>query len=408
VGLTGGIATGKSRILSRFASRGFATLDLDLLAREVMSPSGPAHAPVVRAFGEGIVSPDGTIDRTALASRVFADSAERERLNAIVHPLVREAEVRQTRTLTAGPEPVLVTDAALLVEVGAHLRFDRLVVAHCRAEQQVERLVRRDGLSIASAESRVRSQMPNQEKTRLGHLVIDTSGTLADTDNDADRAAVELEAVARAPRRRVNLPLERQLGCLVSGPTRGPRGLHPGRLLHLLAAEADLEMGALARVLVPPRQGPWYLGSAPQEALPGPEALAAPLVVWILARRGRDEPYLLGAISALAHLTHGTATGREDGCFMCLALLELAADGVPGDTDAALERWRARTREWCGVAPAGRVVNAVRAGLAGAGAGLRGEDVGLAGAVDGILTGRSAETAPPQLGADLEALERRR
>jgi dephospho-CoA kinase len=125
VGLTGGIACGKSHVSRRLASHGLHVLDLDAVAHAITAPGGTAYDDVVRVFGRGIVGADGAIDRKALGARVFADPEALGRLNALVHPRVRDEESRRAGEL-AGTEAVLVTDAALLVESGMHTRFDRL------------------------------------------------------------------------------------------------------------------------------------------------------------------------------------------------------------------------------------------------------------------------------------------
>src|SRR2546427_3185758 len=121
VGLTGGIACGKSYVLRRLAAAGLATLDLDEVAHEVMAPGGAAHADVVREFGSGILAADGKVDRKRLGDVVFADPSARARLNALVHPRVREEEARRAAAADRGPGTVVVTDAALLVGAGGPL-----------------------------------------------------------------------------------------------------------------------------------------------------------------------------------------------------------------------------------------------------------------------------------------------
>ena len=140
VGLTGGIASGKSRVLERFAAAGFVTLDLDRVAHDVMAPGGAAHAAVLAAFGRGVRAADGSIDRKKLGPIVFGDAEARERLNAIVHPCVRDEEARRLAAVPARAGAVSVSDAALLVESGGHLRYDRLVVVWCSPEEQLRRL----------------------------------------------------------------------------------------------------------------------------------------------------------------------------------------------------------------------------------------------------------------------------
>jgi len=199
VGLTGGIACGKSHVLRRLELRGCRTLDLDRVAHDVMVPGGSAYADVLAAFGPAILRSDGAVDRKALAALVFQDLVARDRLNGIVHPLVRIEERRWVAALAGKADAVIVVDAALLVEGGLHLRFDRLIVVHCAPEEQLRRLMARDALSREDAEARLRAQMPVAEKRRFAHLQLDTSGSPDDTDARADALAATLFALAQTP-----------------------------------------------------------------------------------------------------------------------------------------------------------------------------------------------------------------
>jgi dephospho-CoA kinase len=165
-------------VRERLAARGCRTLDLDQAARDAVAPGSEALAEIVAAFGERVLK-NGALDRKALGALVFADPAARVRLNGIVHPRVRELERRWASAQPKGA--VLVTDAALLVETGAHLRFDRLVVVHCEPAVQLARLRARDGLDERSARARIDAQMPVAEKRGFGHFLIDSSGAPADT-----------------------------------------------------------------------------------------------------------------------------------------------------------------------------------------------------------------------------------
>jgi len=134
VGLTGGIACGKSMVLSRLASRGVPTLDLDLVAHEIIEPGTRGHAEILTAFGRAVLSPDGRIDRKILGSMVFRAAAARARLNAIVHPLVRQSEQRFLQEAEAGGAKVVVLDIPLLLETGGEKRVDAVVVVSAPAE----------------------------------------------------------------------------------------------------------------------------------------------------------------------------------------------------------------------------------------------------------------------------------
>jgi len=188
VALTGGIATGKSACLRRFAEHGAAVLDADRLARIAVEPGTPGLAAVVARFGRSVLTADDTLDRTALGRIVFADPAARRDLESIVHPTVYAAIEAWFADLGAATshadqaKPRLgIVDIPLLFETGRHTDFDRVVVAACRPDQQVTRLMARDGLDEAAARARIAAQWPIDEKARLADFVIDTSGTLDDT-----------------------------------------------------------------------------------------------------------------------------------------------------------------------------------------------------------------------------------
>jgi dephospho-CoA kinase len=186
VGLTGGIACGKSTVARHFASWGAEVIDADLLARRLVEPGAAGYAPVVRAFGTGILAPDGSIDRAALGRIVFSDPRRRNELEAILHPLI-SAEERATIDwlATSGRGGIAVVNAALLVEAGSYATYDRLVLVHCAEEIQVARIVARDGLSRDEALARVRAQLPTAEKLRIAHYAIDTGAGYASTEEQA-------------------------------------------------------------------------------------------------------------------------------------------------------------------------------------------------------------------------------
>ncbi|HEX4004353.1 MAG TPA: dephospho-CoA kinase [Candidatus Acidoferrales bacterium] len=202
VGLTGGIASGKSTVDRMLRDRDYMVLDADAIAHELLEPGQPVHDAVVTEFGREILRADATIDRSKLGAIVFADPAKRERLNAIVHPRIREISdgwfVRLDR---AGGPAVAFEDAALILEAGLRKYFDRVVVCWCRPEQQIERLQER-GLSLEQAQRRIAAQMPMDEKRRLADDVIDCSGSLAETERQVESllARLEQEALARKSR----------------------------------------------------------------------------------------------------------------------------------------------------------------------------------------------------------------
>jgi len=391
VGLTGGIACGKSRVLRRLSAAGFSTLDLDRIAHEVMAPGGPAHRDVVESFGPAVLAADGSVDRRRLGERVFADPAARARLNAIVHPRVREEEARRVALLPAGDGVVVVTDAALLVEAGVHLRFDRVVVVHCTPDQQVRRLVERDGLDEAAARARVEAQMPAEEKRRFAHLEVDATVSLEQTDRAADALAAELRALAargRAPR--VAIPVARRAGVVSAGPRRGPRGLEPARILADIASAGGLEMERIAGMLVPPTDRPWYRAAEPETIGPGPETLAGPVVLWALARAGPDAEFLAAAAASLARLTHADPARIAGACLFALVLQDaLVADSIGSERPRGGPSPRADlARRWGGAPP---LPGAAEAALALADA----------------AAAATASAAPRSVIEALEALDRR-
>lgn len=176
VGLTGSIAVGKSFVTSVFAELGCHVLDADQTAREVVAPGAAGLKAVADAFGNDVLAPDGTLDRERMASIVFADEAQRQRLNHILHPFIiaRQDEILREWE-TEDPNGIGIVDAALMIESGGYKRFDKLIVVHCRPEVQLERLMLRNNLPLAEAERRIASQMPQEEKQKYADYLIDTS-----------------------------------------------------------------------------------------------------------------------------------------------------------------------------------------------------------------------------------------
>ena len=405
VGLTGGIACGKTRVLRRMAAGGLATLDLDAVAHAVMAPGGSAYDDVVTAFGAGVVARDGTIDREALGELVFGDPAARARLDGLVHPRVRAEEAERAAWLEAEGHTLLVSDAALLVEAGVHLRFDRLVVVHCSAEEQRRRLMARDGIPAEAAQARIDSQMPIAEKRRFAHLEIDTSGSLASTDAAADGLAGVLRTRATPDGPAGPIPSERSLGALVHGGAPGPRGLDARTLLAAVVERGGLEMSVLARGLKPPGGGSWYRAARPGERDPWPEALAAPLALLALVR-GADEDWLVGAAASLARLTHDAPDAVVGSGLAALAALAVASSGSLGSLEGRHDEWAERARRWGGgAAPAPRVRWSLEAaaahpddpGAAGSAAARRGAEPAFASALVGMARGVAPGDADAEL-----------
>jgi dephospho-CoA kinase len=196
VALTGGIATGKSYSLRRFAERGAATIDADALAREAVRPGTPALAAIADRFGRGVLHEDGSLDRARLGRLVFADEDARRALEAIVHPAVYRAIDAwfEACARTDPPPAVAIAEIPLLLETGRDADFDAVVVAACSEEQQRERLRARDGMSEADVDRRLRAQMPIDLKVQRADYVVDTSGTTAETDEAIDAIWLALTA----------------------------------------------------------------------------------------------------------------------------------------------------------------------------------------------------------------------
>ena len=177
VGLTGGIATGKSTVDAVLRGLGAVIIDADVLAREVVEPGEPALAEIADEFGPGVLGRDGRLDRKALGAIVFADPERRKRLEAMTHPRMRERLLRRIDELTAEKFRGLVFyDAAVLIESGSHTFMDRVVVVVTDEATQLARLMARDGIGRDEALRKIRSQMPLAEKAKLADHVIDNSG----------------------------------------------------------------------------------------------------------------------------------------------------------------------------------------------------------------------------------------
>lgn len=199
VGLTGGIATGKSTVAAMFRALGCPLIDADVLAREVVEPGEPALDEIVREFGAGVLGADGRLDRKAVAVVVFADADRRRRLEAITHPRIRERLAGRLTALTrSGFDGVVIFDAAVIVESGGYRQMDRLVVVVADEATQLARLRARDGLTEQEALQRIRSQMPLAEKVKLADHVIDNSGDRAATEAQVRRVHAALLAEQQA------------------------------------------------------------------------------------------------------------------------------------------------------------------------------------------------------------------
>ncbi|MFC7328390.1 dephospho-CoA kinase [Marinactinospora rubrisoli] len=180
VGLTGGIGSGKSEVARRLADRGAVVIDADRLAREVVEPGTSGLAEVVAEFGEGVLTPDGRLDRGRLGEIVFADAERLARLNAIVHPRVAE---RSAELMAAAPrDAVVVYDVPLLVENGLAGDYDVVVVVDAPDDVRIARVVTDRGMTEEQARARIRAQASRRERLARADVVVDNSGSLADLD----------------------------------------------------------------------------------------------------------------------------------------------------------------------------------------------------------------------------------
>ena len=182
VGLTGGLACGKTFVGEALQSFGCLLIQADLLGHEALEPDGEVYPMVVEEFGSGILAADGHIDRRLLAAQVFGSKEKLARLNSLVHPdVVRREEEMIAEFTSREPGGIAVVEAAILVETGSYKRFDRLILVTCQEEQQVERALRRPGSLEADVRARLSRQMPIEEKQKFADFVIDTSGEKGDT-----------------------------------------------------------------------------------------------------------------------------------------------------------------------------------------------------------------------------------
>lgn len=195
VALTGGIATGKSYCLQRFARLGAAVIDADALARDAVSPGSVGLRAIERRFGAAVLLPDGSLDRKALGRLVFADSKARAVLESIVHPEVYR-HIREWLANLPQHTPVAIADIPLVFETGQEHEFDHVVIAACGVEEQLRRLEARDGLPEPEARARIAAQWPIGEKVKRAWRVIWTDRGFTETDRQVDEIYRELTSPA--------------------------------------------------------------------------------------------------------------------------------------------------------------------------------------------------------------------
>jgi dephospho-CoA kinase len=196
IGLTGGIATGKSTVVEMLRQRGAYIIDADHLAREVVEPNQPAWQEIVSWLGDSVLLPDQSLDRVKIAELVFGDPQKLKILNGIIHPRVGTLILELTREIEqTDPGAVIVYDIPLLIEAGMQEMVDLILLVYAPRELQLKRLGERDGLDPEEAELRLAAQLPIDEKKRYAHQVIDNSGSLAETERQVDRFLVQSRKV---------------------------------------------------------------------------------------------------------------------------------------------------------------------------------------------------------------------
>jgi dephospho-CoA kinase len=197
-GLTGGIASGKSTVARLFREMGCHIIDLDRLSRSVVEPDRPAWHDIVGWLGKEVLNKDGTLNRRRLAEVVFTNTQKRKHLEKIVHPRVFEVYEKKLRWIRDNDsQAIVIADIPLLMEVDMQHRFERVIVVYVPPEEQIARLIRRDGLSRQAALDRVKSQMPIDEKTKAADYVIDNTGSVEKTEQQVRAVHEALAILAR-------------------------------------------------------------------------------------------------------------------------------------------------------------------------------------------------------------------
>jgi dephospho-CoA kinase len=198
VALTGGLASGKSHVGQLLQEQGCLLIKADLLGHEVLLPGAEAYAAVTAEFGSGILDTEGVIDRKKLAAEVFGNADRLALLNSLVHPPVRaRTESLLSEFAVREPQGIAVVEAAIHIETGGYRNFDRVVLAWCRPEQQIERAMHRDHATFVEVQARLNRQMPLNEKRKYAHYVIDTSGTKEDTRRQTAEVYEQLRRIAQ-------------------------------------------------------------------------------------------------------------------------------------------------------------------------------------------------------------------
>ena len=201
-GLTGGIGCGKSTVAAMFAALGAKTIDSDEIGRNLMQPGNVVYDRIVSAFGQDVVDSGGHLDRAMLADIVFHHLDKLKHLNAIVHaPVLREIDRQVQLNRQKNPNAVILVESAILFEAGQNRRFDKMIVVWCHPEQQVERYKAKSNISEQDIQRRMAAQMPGEEKKVLADYVIDTSRSVAETEQQVQEVFAQLQALATAASR---------------------------------------------------------------------------------------------------------------------------------------------------------------------------------------------------------------
>jgi dephospho-CoA kinase len=197
VGLTGGVASGKSVVSQILKEEGAYIIDADQIARELVQPRTPTWKELIKVFGKEILQIDGSIHRKKLADKVFSDPEQRDHLNRILHPRIKKEMGRRVKAIgEKDPEAIVVIDAPLLIETGDHREMDRVIVVLSTEEQQVERLKERRGMDQEEARRIIASQIATEEKLRVAHFVIRNEGSVEETERRAKEVFQELKRIA--------------------------------------------------------------------------------------------------------------------------------------------------------------------------------------------------------------------
>ena len=187
VGLTGGIATGKSSIAAMFERRGAHVIDFDVLARVVVEPGKPAWNDIVDFFGSSVLNEDRTLNRAKVGDIVFADKGKRRALEGFIYPRISEEYARLLGEINDGdPDAIVLADVPLLIETGMKGLFEKIIVVYAPREQQMERLIHRDGLDREAAMRRLEAQMPIEDKLKHADYVVRNSGSLEEAEIEVD------------------------------------------------------------------------------------------------------------------------------------------------------------------------------------------------------------------------------